>query len=119
MRKLVSLIAFCFVATVSLAQDIHFSQFYASPMTLNPSLTGKISSKYRMTGIYRSQWGSVSVPFITFSGSFDLPFLQKQLKKNFLGAGLVVLNDKSGTGALTNQSVYVSLAYHQKNGSSL
>lgn len=114
MRKLVSLIAFCFVTTVSLAQDIHFSQFYASPMTLNPSLTGKISSKYRMTGIYRSQWGSVSVPFITFSGSFDLPFLQKQLKKNFLGAGLVVLNDKSGTGALTNQSVYVSLAYHQK-----
>ena len=116
MKKLllsVTLIVACFGA---FAQDIHFSQFYASPLTLNPASTGLISSKYRLALNYRDQWASVSVPYRTFSASFDLPFLYKQLKKNYFGAGIIVLSDKSGTGELATQSIYLSLAYHQKIG---
>jgi type IX secretion system PorP/SprF family membrane protein len=98
------------------AQDIHFSQFYASPLTLNPANTGKIGSKYRVAANYRDQWASVSAPYKTFSASYDMPFLYKQMKKNFFGAGIVVISDKSGTGELANQSIYLSFAYHQKIG---
>ena len=38
------------------AQDIHFSQYYASPLTLNPALTGKFNGLWRVTGIYRDQF---------------------------------------------------------------
>jgi len=114
MKKLVTLLFWVFIGLHVSGQDIHFSQFYASPLSLNPAMTGKISSRYRFAGNYRTQWGSVSVPFVTFSGSFDVPFLYKQLKKNFIGAGLIVISDKSGTGALANQSVYLTFAYHQK-----
>ncbi len=98
------------------AQDIHFSQFYSSPLTLNPASTGLISSKFRIAANYRDQWASISAPYRTFSGSFDLPFLYKQLHKNYFGAGIILLSDKSGTGELSNQSIYLSLAYHQKIG---
>jgi type IX secretion system PorP/SprF family membrane protein len=97
-----------------LAQDIHFSQFYASPLSLNPAMSGKIANKYRIAANYRNQWGSVSVPFVTFSGSFDLPFATKQMKNNFFGAGLFIVSDKTGSGNLATQAAYISFAYHQK-----
>ena len=40
---------------VAKAQDIHFSQYYASPLTLNPALTGKFNGHFRVSGIYRDQ----------------------------------------------------------------
>lgn len=116
MKRILLLFFLLGLVAVANAQDIHFSQFYASPLTLNPANTGKISSKYRAAGNYRDQWASVSAPFKTFSASFDLPFMYKQMKKNFFGAGLLVISDKSGTGELANQSVYLSFAYHQKIG---
>jgi type IX secretion system PorP/SprF family membrane protein len=116
MKRILLLFFLLGLVTAINAQDIHFSQFYASPITLNPANTGKIGSKYRAAGNYRDQWASVAAPFRTFSASFDLPFMYKQMKKNFFGAGLLVISDKSGTGELANQSIYLSLAYHQKLG---
>lgn len=56
-----------------LAQDIHFSQFYQSPLTLNPALTGVMNCNTRVVGNYRSQWAPV-IPgnaYNTFSVSYD------------------------------------------------
>ena len=41
------------------AQDIHFSQFYMSPLNLNPALTGVMNCNTRFVGNYRNQWASV------------------------------------------------------------
>ncbi|HOA38555.1 MAG TPA: type IX secretion system membrane protein PorP/SprF, partial [Flavihumibacter sp.] len=35
------------------AQDPHFSQFFASPLTLNPAYTGKFNGTVRVSGNYR------------------------------------------------------------------
>ena len=35
------------------AQDPHFSQFFASPLTLNPAFTGKFDGLFRVAGNYR------------------------------------------------------------------
>lgn len=55
------------------AQDIHFSQFYMSPLTLNPALTGVMNCNTRVVGNYRNQWGSVlgKGAYNTYSVSYD------------------------------------------------
>ncbi|MFM7016432.1 MAG: PorP/SprF family type IX secretion system membrane protein [Bacteroidota bacterium] len=92
------------------SQDIHFSQFYASPLTLNAANTGNIDGKFRATANYRDQWAYVSAPFKTSTLAVDFALNQK--KKNFFGAGILGIYDKTGTGELTNKSVYASGAYH-------
>jgi len=41
-------------SVVVIAQDPHFSQFFASPLTLNPAFTGKFSGNYRIAGNHRN-----------------------------------------------------------------
>jgi type IX secretion system PorP/SprF family membrane protein len=111
MKKIIAAI-FCvlLISKYAQSQDIHFSQFYASPLTLNAANTGNIDGKYRATANYRDQWSSVSAPFNTSTLAVDFGLNQK--KKNFFGAGILGVYDKSGTGELTNKSIYASGAYH-------
>ncbi|HZF99508.1 MAG TPA: type IX secretion system membrane protein PorP/SprF, partial [Chitinophagales bacterium] len=100
---------FCFVST---AQDIHYSQFYASPLTLNPALTGINDCSYRVTGMYRNQWSSVPATFSTPSLSFDINSLApKVIKTGNLAAGFLIYNDRSGDGHLNNLSLVGSGGY--------
>ena len=110
----------CGLMTMGLmAQDVHFSQFYASPLTLNPALTGKGICTFRAGVNYRNQWGSVVGPssFQTYGLSFDAGILQGRLRDSKLGLGINFFNDRSGDGILTNMSAMGSLAYHQALGS--
>ncbi|MEN9416069.1 MAG: hypothetical protein RLZ62_2373, partial [Bacteroidota bacterium] len=59
-RKLLSAFFLLSVITGSAtAQDIHFSQYNMSPMTLNPANIGGFEGTARISGIYRSQWTSI------------------------------------------------------------
>ena len=68
-----------FFANVVSAQDPSFSQFFASPLTLNPALTGKFNGDLRAAGNYRNQWPDVNKAYITSTVSVDLPILQGML----------------------------------------
>jgi type IX secretion system PorP/SprF family membrane protein len=103
-------IVFLFFSNFVQSQDIHFSQFNASPLTLNAANTGNIDGKFRATANYRNQWASVSVPFKTSTLAVDFALNQK--KKNFFGAGILGIYDNIGTSELTNKSIYASGAYH-------
>ena len=100
---------FCNVILV--AQDIHFSQFYQSPLTLNPALTGQFDGDYRFAGNYRNQWSSVTVPFQTFSLSVNArePFKQKDI-----GAGILFVHDHTGDSKFRTTIFNVSGAYKFK-----
>ncbi len=95
------------------AQDIHFSMFYASPLNLNPALTGINDGTYRAAGIYRNQWRNVSTPFTTYSASFDIKLLQTKLPNDIFGVGGMFVGDKSGDGKLSMNSGMVSAAFHK------
>lgn len=97
----------------SQAQDIHFSQFNGAPLQLNPALTGSFNGLYRVTGIYRNQWSSVTSPYVTFGGSVDAPLFKDVAIDDYLAAGLAMYNDRSGDGNLANLSVLASVAYHK------
>lgn len=119
MKKIFVLFVSVIVATYSFAQDIHFSQFYNSPLTLNPALTGKVNGAYRVGFIYRNQWFQASptgTPFLTYSGSVDAPI---KLKKDVIGVGFVAFQDNAGEGYLNTLNLMASAAYHKalgKNG---
>lgn len=100
------------------AQDVHFTQYFASPLTLNPALTGLVQCDLRLAANYRSQWSSVSSnPYITGSISYDMATLKGRLPEgDALGVGVLMLYDKSGLGALTNITAGLSVAYHKSLG---
>ena len=95
------------------AQDMHFSQFNGAPMILNPALTGAFDGMYRVTGIYRNQWSSVTTPYVTFGGSIDAQLKKDVAIADYLGGGLAIYNDRSGDGNLANLTLLGSLAYHK------
>ena len=94
------------------AQDAHFSQFYYSPLTLNPALSGGFDGGIRALANYRDQWRSISTPYKTFAFSYDMSVLRKGPLSNFLGVGLSVVSDKAGDTQLGLNQVNLSLAYH-------
>lgn len=104
-------------ATVG-AQDLHFSQYFNSPLTTNPANTGFIpDGDYRLGINYRNQWSSVmSVPYKTMSAYGDVQILRDRLANGWMGVGGVVLRDAAGAGNLTSTKVYGSIAYHQMLG---
>ncbi|HKR04210.1 MAG TPA: PorP/SprF family type IX secretion system membrane protein [Bacteroidia bacterium] len=98
-RKAKFVFAFCishFAFYISSAQDIHFSQFNRSPLNLNPANTGFFDGDFRISGIHRNQWKSVTVPYKTFSGSFDMTTPFPNADNNLIGAGIVLNSDKAG-----------------------
>lgn len=103
------------------AQDIHFSQFYASPLTLNPALTGKVNGNWRVAGIFRSQWGGIpngSGPtFGTPSASFDMPVFVGKNKKDAIGLGAVFINDYSNGRLYKLTRGMLSVSYIKSLGS--
>lgn len=111
--KVVSFIALMILGLSEVkSQDIHYSQFYASPLTLNPALTGKVNGSYRIAGIYRDQWKGL---FRTPSGSFDMPFVIGN-KLDALGAGIMISNDMQNDKTWNHLQIMASVAYHKSLG---
>lgn len=55
------------------AQDSQFSLYDASPVILNPALTGTDKETVRAVTQYRNQWRSVSSSFVTSTFAADIP----------------------------------------------
>lgn len=105
------------LATAATAQDLHFSQFFNSPLTTNPANTGFIpDANYRVGLNYRSQWTSVPAPYTTYSVFGDAQLLRDRWYYGWLGVGGVLLQDEAGGGSLTSTKMYASIAYHQLLG---
>ena len=102
----------------SKAQDLHFSQWFNSPLTVNPANTGFIpEADYRIGANYRNQWSAImSVPYKTMSVWGDAQVFRDRIESGWLGLGGAILRDVAGSGKLTSTKVYVSAAYHQMLG---
>jgi type IX secretion system PorP/SprF family membrane protein len=103
---------------VSSAQDLHFAQFFNSPLTTNPANTGFIpDGDYRLGINYRNQWSAImTVPYKTMSAYGDVQLMKERFENGWIGLGGVVLKDVAGSGNLSSTKVYGSIAYHQMLG---
>ena len=100
----------------SFAQDLHYSQYYASPPTVNPAYSGVIDGMFRISGAYRTQWMSVSVPFNTYSLNFDMPLYNNGKRKNLIGFGTDLTFDQAGDAQYRLFQGNLSLSFVQGIG---
>ena len=100
------------------AQDLHFSQFFNSPLSTNPANTGFIpDADYRIGANYRNQWSTLmTVPYKTYSAFADAQVFREKLENGWLGVGGLLLSDVAGSGSLRSTKIYGSVAYHQMLG---
>lgn len=92
------------------AQDIHFSQFTAAPLHLNPAFTGVNSCDFRAAVNYRNQWASVA-NFQTIAASYDMALGRKSRRSNYGGVGVQMFTDRAGDLAFGTTMVNFSGSY--------
>jgi len=115
-RHILLLTAFIALSTGIKAQDIHFTQFYMSPLNLNPAMTGVSNCTSRIIGNFRNQWAPVlkSNAYNTFSMSYD----QKMPvgRYDYFGIGGAIWGDVAGTHKFGTMEGKVSFSYSKKMG---
>lgn len=100
-----------------IAQDLHFSQYFNSPLIVNPANTGFIpDGDYRVGVNFRKQWANVGNPYKTFSAFGDGQLFGDRFENGWVGVGGALLRDVAGTGNLTTTRAFGSVAYHQALG---
>ena len=82
------------------AQDPMFSQYYASPLYLNPGLIGSVKQP-RFILNSRLQWAKLPNAFTTYAASAD--YLVEDWSSAF---GVLAMTDKAGSANLRNTSVH-------------
>lgn len=113
MKKKLKLILFLVIPVLGLSQDIHFSQFDVNVTSLNPAHTGVLERDFRVSNNFRNQWGSVGLPYTTFSVGYDMNVLkQKPFKKGIsdIGVGLSFSQDKAGVSKWSQNQFNLSLS---------
>lgn len=85
-------------------QDPHFTQFYSSPLYLNPAFAGANVCS-RISATYRNQWAGVPNGYRTSLFSFD-----HYARRQAIGFGFQVTNDVAGTGSLRRTTLRPMLA---------
>lgn len=115
MKKLTFILSACVILASELkAQDPNFSQFFASPLTLNPALTGKFDGSFRIAGNFRNQWPTINNAFDTRTASIDFGVMKNRLSEiDQLGVGILAMTDRAGDGVLVTNYAGVSLAFHK------
>lgn len=124
MRRLIYALLFfplCIFIQYAKGQDIHFSQYNAAPLQLNPALTGVNGQDYRVGASYKSQWGNVG-KYNTVAASYDMAVLRRSAKSNYGGIGVSLFSDRAGDLSFSTNQVNISLSYTvilNKNASQL
>lgn len=122
MKRLKQLTLLALLLTISFssarAQDIHFSQFYLSPLNLNPAMTGVMNCNVRLVANYRNQWASVlrSNAFRTYSVSYDQRIPVG--RNDYFGIGGTFWGDRAGEADFSTLTGKLSASYSKKMGGS-
>ncbi|MDE3253327.1 MAG: PorP/SprF family type IX secretion system membrane protein [Bacteroidota bacterium] len=118
MKKLCSHIiiqvTICFCCHFVLAQDPHFSQYFSSPLSFNPALTGYFEGDHRLSINFRNQWANISDPYTTGTLSYDTKIMKNRIGANDRwGLGVLALYDQSSGGIYKNTYLSLSTAFQK------
>ena len=119
--KLILTSAICLLTFyMAFGQDIHLSQFYMSPLTMNAAKAG---AEYDLEAIinYKNQWQAIGSPYKTLAASVDGRYKTKKKsshnrysagKKSFWGGGINLISDKAGDIKMGLTEISFSAARH-------
>ncbi|MBK0379420.1 PorP/SprF family type IX secretion system membrane protein [Mucilaginibacter sp. SD-g] len=89
-----------FTSTGVVAQDHMYSQFFNSPLYLNPALNGQFPADLRMNLIYRNQYSSVTGNLSYISASVDL-----NVPQFAGGVGILFTRSSEGSAYLNKNNI--------------
>jgi len=95
--KIAIILVVVFFLNQGRSQDIHFSQFNESPLTLNPAYAGMYSGDYRFVMNFKEQWAVIKNSYKTYAASFDCTLLKNSKGLKSTGIGLNFFQDIAGT----------------------
>lgn len=101
------------IPQVLFGQDPHFSQFYASPVLLNPALTGDHKGPVRGAFVNRRQWDQLGKPIQTSGASVESKIW---LNGDYIGIGALFINDKAGQVGYVTNSLFVTSSFIKQLG---
>lgn len=100
------------------AQDPNFAQFFASPLNINPALTGNINADWRVISNFRDQWIGPASPYVTGTVSYDRKLFQNRMmgeeEGNRFGLGAMLMYDRAMAGVAKNTYASLNFAYNVK-----
>ena len=97
MKRKFYVVLFVFISLSGIAQDNHYSQFYANKLYLNPAFAGTDVCPRIILG-YRDQWPGLSGEYVSYTASYDQSF-------NSMGLGLLFNADDAGRGVLKTNNI--------------
>ncbi|MBM3922595.1 MAG: type IX secretion system membrane protein PorP/SprF [Sphingomonadales bacterium] len=104
---------FLFAATSGLAQDPHYTQFFATPYLINPAYTGVFDGDLRLSTNYRQQWMGLASPITSMVASVDGKLFNDGVyHQNPFNVGLAFQSDKTLNGALSSNGLTANASYH-------
>ena len=117
MTRLLTIFSLLCCSLSAQAQDHHFSQFFATPLGLNPALTGLFPGRYRVSVANRRQWGQVlETPFNTTAFAADFHYVINPKRRNYrdaFGAGVMFTSDRVTEISYAVNQIMMSGAYHK------
>jgi type IX secretion system PorP/SprF family membrane protein len=112
-QRLIHIIIILLLVSSTQAQDPAFSQFFSSPLNINPALTGTGIGDWRVVMNARNQWNGPASPYntATISGEYKL-MVEDLPEKHIMGVGAMLLYDKAMAGIYKASFASVNLDYH-------
>lgn len=113
-RYFLSVLLITVFGYVLIAQDVHYSQMYSTPLYVNPAFTGNHECDFRAGVNYRQQAGSFTVPFETYTAWGDTRLYPEFLRgRGWFGLGTHFYYDNAGNGDLKKVQGLILAAYSQ------
>lgn len=99
-------------------QDPNFSQFFSSPLNINPALTGNINADWRAISNFRNQWIGPASPYVTGTVSYDKKMFNKRMlyveEGNIFGLGGMLMYDRAMGGVVKSSYASMNMSYRVK-----
>jgi type IX secretion system PorP/SprF family membrane protein len=108
MKVVFSAVMVLLMVSQSWSQDLHYSYYHFTPLTVNPANAGAFSGSYRVGGIYTAKDGAISDrSFRNFSLTADAPIVRGIRKQDWIGIGVQadVMNALNGSGDLSEATL--------------
>lgn len=110
LRRALLAVALLGSAVAAQAQDVYFSQPFATRLHTNPAFTGLVDD-YSVTVSYRNQFPSIAGSFVSAQTAADIRLNQPGQHH---ALGLLVNQDRSGTVGYTRLEIGGLYAYHTR-----
>jgi len=118
LKKIIFIIPAILFADIMWSQDPSFSQFFASPLNINPALTANINADWRAISNFRNQWVGPASPYVTGTASYDRKLFQKKFpgieEGNVFGVGAMLMYDRAMAGVVNSTYGGMNLSYKIK-----